>query len=210
MYCTMVEMNQRQSKESLTANQLYMSSVSKQWATSQFWNLYCKAASPAKAIFNLLLGCGPQLFSFTQKPTRCYVKRQWRVCLVCDPTNMQFFLVQKARVRHCFLRGVWSFPYQDTLGRHGHHRTRMEWKTSKLRHTLHPTGERNVEMSCLLLSCGQYLTVTEQSVLYVVKKKERIYCPNKSKTGHLWEMCKVRTVKQENWWGRKPLAMLLE
>lgn len=101
MHCTVVQPNQTQSKESLTANQLYMSSVLKQWATSQFWNLYCKAASPAKAIFNLLLGCGPQLFSFTKKATRCYVKRQWRVCLVCDPRNMQFFLVQKVRVRHC-------------------------------------------------------------------------------------------------------------
>lgn len=74
MYCTMVETNQRQSKESLTANQLYMSSVSKQWATSKFWNLYCKAASPAKAIFNLLLGCGPQLFSFTKKAHKMLCK----------------------------------------------------------------------------------------------------------------------------------------
>lgn len=163
-----------------------------------------------KPYLTYCLAAAPSYFPLQKKPTRCYVKRQWRVCLVCDPTNMQFFLVQKARVRHCFLHGVWSFPYQDTLGRHGHHRTRMEWKTSELRHTLHPTGERNVEMSCLLLSCGQYLTVTEQSVLYVVKKKERIYCPNKSKTEHLWEMCKVTTVKQENWWGREPLAMLLE
>lgn len=37
--------------------------------------------------------------------------------------------------------------------------------------------------------------VTEQRVLYGVKRSGRIYCPNKSQTGHLWETCKVRNVE---------------
>lgn len=54
----------------------------------------------AKAIFNLF-GCRSQLFSLQKKPSRCYVKRQWRVCIAFDPKNMQFLLVWEAPVRHC-------------------------------------------------------------------------------------------------------------
>lgn len=47
--------------------------------------------------------------------------------------------------------------------------------------------------------------VTEQHVLYGVKRSGWIYCPNKSQTGHLWETGKVRNVE-----GGKSLTELSE
>lgn len=71
-------------------------SASKQKASSHFRNSYCKAASLLKPYLTCCLAADLDYFPLPKKTSKCYVKRQLRVCVACDPRNMQFLLVWKA------------------------------------------------------------------------------------------------------------------
>ena len=61
-----------------------------------------------KPYLTYCLAAAPGYFPLQKKPTRCYVKRQWRVCLACDPMNMQFFSCSESK-RHAL------FPMQSLV-----------------------------------------------------------------------------------------------
>lgn len=86
--------------------------------------------------------------------------------------------------------GISPCPYPDTWWQHGH--TEQGRNDRHLRSDTLQRERKNVAQSCLLISCCQYLMVTEQDVLWGVKRR---VCPNKSQTGHLWEMNKTRNAE---------------
>lgn len=105
---------------------------------------------------------------------------------------MQVLLVWKALIRHC---------YSVNLGfRHALIRTHGDNMDTQNREGMtdicaptHSNGRGKTWRSRVwLLSRCQYLMVTEQDVLWGVKRR---VCPNKSQTGHLWEMNKTRNAE---------------
>lgn len=172
-------------------NQFYASFYPQPLATFHFWNLKCYCVVLRKLYLTYCLAQAPCYTHIWKKTKQNQTLRKNRAksrvipgtCEACpclENTHQELWQCQ------C---GILPCPYPDTWGQHGSkHRAGKEWQTSELIHSQRPGREKNVGQSRLLLSLCHYLMITEQDVLCGVKRGGRIYCPNKSQTGHLCEM----------------------